>query len=233
MISLLCPTRNRPTNVNRLIQSALETAADPEYIEFVFYIDEDDTSYDNFENVWNHAAIIFVRGPRIVLSQTWNECYKMATGPYYYHLGDDNIFKTFGWDRYFIHEFSNYPDKILFTHGLDGGPHDATGFGTHGMIHKNWVETVGYFVPPYYVSDFNDTWLNEVANMIGRHTQIRDVMVEHLHPNFGKAELDITHQERLERHHSTNVDALYLSEEHQHLRRLDAEKLQAFIDNYK
>jgi len=242
MISFLCPTRGRPENVSTLMRSALETASNPRDLEFVFYVDKDDKhTYQRL--VSNPLFIVtvpdgkehevqtrWVGGERIVLSQMWNECYKVATGPFYYHMGDDNVFQTDGWDTQLLEAFEKYPDRILFAHGKDGSPHDATGFGTHGVIHKNWVETVGYFVPPYFSSDYNDTWLNEVSRAIGRHVCL-DYMVEHMHPNFGKAEFDQNHQERLARQQADNVDGEYWSRATE--READAQKLREFIINYR
>jgi hypothetical protein len=237
MISLLTPTRGRLDGVSKLMKSAISTAEAPLEIEFVFYVDDDDDTYDVLIENPLHIGVPpefrvpekWVRGPRIVLSEMWNRCYEQAKGPYYYHMGDDNIFRTRGWDTQIYRAFEKYPDKILFVHGKDGSPHDATGFGTHGVLHRAWVECVGYFVPPYFSSDYNDTWLNEVSRAIDRHMCL-PYMVEHMHPNFGKAELDLTHQERLKRQQDDNVDATYWSKAGE--RKADADKLLAYIRNY-
>ena len=41
-ISLLCPTRNRPDGLETMWMSAIEMADNPESIELVLYIDDDD-----------------------------------------------------------------------------------------------------------------------------------------------------------------------------------------------
>ena len=206
MISILVPSRKRPGGLKRLYYSARKTAQFFDDIEFVVYVDEDDTSYEktSFPNMK------FIKGPRIVLSEMWNRCYEKAKGPIYMHCGDDIIFRTPNWDTVVRQEFEKYPDKIVFVYGNDGsGVHDGK-FGTHGFIHRNWVQAVGYFVPPYFSSDFNDTWLNDVAKMIGRHNHI-DILTEHMHPDLGKGKLDITHRDRLDRHKRDNVNVLYES----------------------
>ena len=38
LISVLCPTRERPENVIRLVNSAKATAKNPDLIEFLFYV---------------------------------------------------------------------------------------------------------------------------------------------------------------------------------------------------
>ena len=150
MISLLCPTRKRPAQLLRMWHSARNTADGP--IELVVYIDDDDTSYQNLDPV-----IKVVRGPRIVLSKMWNECYDQSIGDILVHCGDDIVFQTSGWDTTVRSAIEQFPDRIAFVYGNDGsGVHDGH-FGTHGFIHRNWVETIRYFAPPFFVSDWDGT----------------------------------------------------------------------------
>ena len=227
MISLLCPTRNRLGNIERLWCSIVETVDDISDIELILYVDDDDHSYDGLDLSGNFKVIT---GPRIVLSECWNRAYEASSGDILMHLGDDIIMRTKGWDTVVKAAFDEYPDHIVFIYGSDGGP--MTDFGTHGFIHRKWAKTVGYFVPPYYSSDYNDTHLNDVAKMLGRHRRV-DIFTEHMHPAFHKAEWDITHQERLARHNRDRVDELYHSVPMQEERKDNARKLKEVIDGTK
>ncbi|MBV9179882.1 MAG: glycosyltransferase family 2 protein [Acidobacteria bacterium] len=201
-ISILCPTRGRPENIKRLIDSLLETST--VMPEIVLYRDLDDCTPG--PEFWKGVEIKNVLGPRITLSKMWNRCAEVSTGEILMHAGDDIVFKTKGWDDYVRRAFAAFPDRLVFVHGDDGVYGDQ--FGTHGFLHRAWIETVGYFCPPYFSSDYNDTWLNEVASAIGRRVPLPFV-TEHMHPLTGKAEWDKTHKERLERHKADNVDELY------------------------
>lgn len=223
-ISLLLPTRKRPDNIVRLHTSVQETADNPSEIELIIAIDDDDTSYDELmEN--GLANTTFFKVPRQVLSKYWNDCYERASGDILMHCGDDIVFRTKSWDTIVKNTFDEYPDKIVFVFGDDGHWKDT--FGTHGFIHRKWAETVGYFVPPYFSSDYNDTWLNDVARAIGRHRYI-DIYTEHMHPAFNKASWDENHQERLARHQQDNVGLLYEMKFAE--RETDAEKLRKVMD---
>ena len=103
--------------------------------------------------------------------------------------------------------FAGVEDRILFVHGDDGI--QGARIGTHGFLHQRWVDTVGYFVPPYFSSDYNDLWLTEVADAIGRRRYIPQVLTEHLHYSVGKSPVDANTRERLERHAADNVDERY------------------------
>jgi hypothetical protein len=237
-ISLLLPTRGRPLFMQRVVESAIETAKHPEDLQFIFYIDIDDelsqakveelaTTYNG--SCWqeDHCTIKYTVGERIVLSKMWNEVYKLADADIVMHCGDDIIFRTLAWDVTVRNKFDEYPDKIAFVHGFDGLQHQS--FGTHGFLHRNWVTTVGYFVPPYFSSDYNDTWLNNVADMIGRNCYV-EIYTEHMHPGAGKHFYDQTHQDRLKRHFEDNVQGMYEAKLPE--RQADAEKLKNFIQSY-
>jgi glycosyltransferase involved in cell wall biosynthesis len=237
-ISVLLPTRGRPLFMERVVTSAMEKANNPNSLQFVFYIDNDDelskekieelvNRYD--ENSWQEdfATIKYIIGERIVLSQMWNECFKLADADVVMHCGDDIIFQTTGWDDVVLNQFDAVPDKIAFVYGRDGVHHMS--FGTHGFIHRNWVKATGGLFKTMYSSDYNDTYLNHVSEMIGRKFFV-EIYTEHMHPAVGKYMYDQTHKDRLERHFADNVQQLY--ESTLHLRQEDAALLRKFIDSY-
>jgi glycosyltransferase involved in cell wall biosynthesis len=197
-ISICCPTRGRPENIRRLINSIGETTS--VLPEVVVYMDDDD------ETELPATGLKIIRGPRKTLSDCWNDCAKAATGDILMFAGDDIVFKTKGWDRMVINTFESHPDKFIFVHGDDG--HWGNQFGTHGFIHRKWYEAVGYLLPPYFVSDYGDTWLNDMANLLRRRVYLNFV-TEHLHPAWGKADLDQTHKERLARGAQADVAKVY------------------------
>lgn len=221
-ISILLPSRGRPAEFARMRDSALATADNPDAIEFIVYRDADDKSeYPVAPNLQ------YIIGERIVLSEMWNECQKLALSDIFMHAGDDLIFQTKGWDTMVGNTFAHFDDKIIFVHGDDG--HWGSVFGTHGFLHRKWVEALGYFLPPLYVSDFNDTHLNEIANMLGRRIYM-PFITDHMHFLFGKGPKDQTHIDRLERHAKEKPDELYMSKTAE--RQADARKLFAVINNH-
>lgn len=228
MISVLVPTRNRPDNVRRLLTSAFNTA-DTE-VEFVFYVDQDDPRREEtLSEIFREGAkVVYGGDERIVLSQMWNLCAEVAYYPIMMHCGDDIVFRSAGWDTRVRDEFDACADKILFVHGRDG--YQDAKLGTHGFLHRNWVDAVGYFVPPYFSSDYNDLWLTEVADALGRRRYVPEIYTEHMHPVIGKGTWDQTHQERLVRHQRDDVGRIYA--EHAGERSGDVAKLRAFIENF-
>jgi glycosyltransferase involved in cell wall biosynthesis len=214
-ISVLCPTRNRPENVKRLLASIAETSTVQP--EVVFYVDNDDNS---FPGALEYADAKVMRGERLTLSDCWNKLAAIASGEILMQAGDDIVFKTKGWDDQVRRAFAAFPDRLIFVHGDDKAYGSA--FGTHGFLHRAWMDAVGYFCPPYFSADCADTWLNEVANQINRRVPLNFV-TEHLHPYRNQAGWDKTYEEAQQRRKNDKPLELYaqLAPE----RKAEAEKL--------
>lgn len=218
MISLLVPSRGRPNRCQAMWRSALATARDPDLVELLLYLDDDDptrAAYRNWIAAADHRHILAVDGPRILLTRTWNVLAEHATGEILWHGNDDVTFHTPEWDEQVRQAFELVPDRIALVYPRDGIQNE--GLATLGFLHRRWVDTLGYMIAPYFSSDYGDTWNNDIAVMLGRRRYLRDVYCEHLHPVAGKGtygplgtEWDLTHQERLVRHRADNVDQRYL-----------------------
>jgi hypothetical protein len=210
-IGILCPTYGRPASMQRLVDSITSTCKFRNALELIFYIDNDDQESLNkarsiltLNGSWTKA----ITGPKIKLSQMWNVCAEHTDAEILMLCADDIAFRTADWDEIVRNEFIASADKILFVHGDDG--YNGERFGTHGFLHRNWVETVGYFLPPYFSANWVDTWLNEVSNKIRRRRYIQ-ILTEHLHFDVGKAEIDKTHQDRLARDATDQNHKIYQS----------------------
>jgi glycosyl transferase/beta-hydroxylase protein BlmF len=158
---------------------------------------------DNYEIKVKHIV-----GPRLVLSQLWNIAYeKLATGTIIMHCGDDVMFRTVNWDEEVYKAYMEVPDKILLVFGNDGIAADKC--ATHSFVSRKWIEVSGMWLPPYFVSDFNDVWLDEVARKIDRIKYIPKLYFEHMHFIAQKAVKDKNTNERLKRHQQNKPEQIY------------------------
>ncbi|MDE2097960.1 MAG: hypothetical protein KGL39_11975 [Patescibacteria group bacterium] len=225
MISLLCPSRGRPDAFGKMVRSAVAHADRRDGIEIVAYLDDEDDVRPIYElSRWQGER--HVVGPRICMGDMWNQCAEAARGDILMQCADDIRFQTPGWDRLVSEAFERYQDRIAFVHGRDLSPNEGI-HGTHGFISRRWYEALGYFVPAGFVSDYTDTWLNDLANRIGRRVYLRNLVTEHLHHTLGKAEIDQTTLDRLARHERGRPDLLYAWREPE--RAADAQKLRALL----
>ena len=227
MISILLPTRNRPKNVKKLLENIINTVDKINNIEICFYIDNDDNS--NFQVLSEMSSKLNIQafqGERIKGSQSYNELYKNSSGDIIMFCADDVAFRTNKWDKLVEYTFQEYPDKIMFVYGQDGIQNEK--IGTHGFIHKNWVETVGYVLPPYLASAYTDSWITDLSEMVKRRKYLPELIIEHLHPMVNKSPNDNTYIERFEM--PGHLQSLYDSLLPKRIE--DANKLNEFIKNY-
>jgi glycosyltransferase involved in cell wall biosynthesis len=224
MISILCPTRNRPQNIKRLVDSICSTVKDVTQLEFLVYIDDDDEeSIPAIQEAAERIPTNAVQGNKLIGSQMYNELGKLAKGDIIMFAADDIAFRTPDWDQVVQQEFAKYEDKILFVYGEDGFQKGR--IGTHGFIHRFWMELVGYVLPPKLASAYTDEWVTELADRVGRRCYLPNLIVEHLHPATGKSPQDETYTQRIEI--AGDIAAYYKSLEAERVR--DAETLKAFI----
>lgn len=222
VISILLPSRGRPDNIRRLYKSLEDTTNGP--WEMLVRLDRDDPKLGEYPDGFEHGWLRNVTGERGLLSELWNELVPYVRGDILMHAGDDITFSTKGWDLIVRAAFP--PDMIAFVHGDDLGGKGAE-LGTHGFLSRKAVGAVGYFMPPYFSSDYNDVWWNEVYETLGRRIFV-PIVTEHWHPAFGKGEWDQTHLERVERSKRDNVDQIW--RDTASLRDADAAKLLALIE---
>jgi hypothetical protein len=187
-ISILCPTRSRPANVEKLVESARNTASDPESLEFLFYVDFDDSSFPLIDNVR------VVQGPRVWISNAQNVLYSLATGEILMTAGDDMEFLTPGWDDLIRETFESIPDRIALVFGNDLATHSGK-IAVHGFFHRRWVDVLGTWVQPGRGSLW-DLWSSDVAKKLDRFIYIENLLIKHVHYRQGakEAAFDATYQ---------------------------------------
>ena len=147
----------------------------------------------------------------------------MATGNIIMFAADDIVFRTPQWDVIVQKKFDEYEDKILFVYGEDG--YQKGRIGTHGFIHRYWMELLGYVLPPKLASTYTDEWITELSERVGRRCYMPELLIEHLHPAVGKAPMDVIYTTRKEV--PGDIGAFYKELEPDRIR--DADKLKNFI----
>jgi len=211
-----------------MAESAWANVSDFGDLEIVARFDDDDLESAKEAEKCDVKVII---GPRRqMMTIYWNECFEACHGDIVQQANDDMIFMTNHWNALVENAFAEVPDKILLVHGRDVLGHQGD-FGPHPFISRRWVEALGYFIPPYFCSDFGDAWINELADRIGRRRFV-PFDIEHRHFSHGFPEMeDETTKERLARHGEDDPDSLYYSPEMTAERVRDAEKLAKLMDS--
>ena len=233
-ISVLSPSRNRPQGLKELCESLFTNASDPNQIEVIVYLDLDDSCTKEYIeyflelNTRYTNPIKSIIGPKLVLSDYNNKLLQLASSDIFMNLGDDMRCRTQNWDIGIINAINKYPDNINFVYVDDGywGPNLAT----HQVLHRNYVDCLGYFSPPFFDFGYADTWMFQVAQKVGR-IEFLPILFEHMHYSIGKGEFDQTYQDKLDKNQNDIYGELFRST--QYLRTQDVKKLQSYIKSFE
>ena len=222
MISICLPSRRRARFFKRMCESALDTAGDVNNIEFAVYRDEDDKHV--YEYFGNHKVVVGKRKDNFF--GMWNDAQQISTGPYYMYMADDFVLDTKDWDKEVMQLFDKYNDKIVLLAVNDGTSSFKYGYSGIGVVHKNWVDAVGYLFPDYFYPNCADKWVNDLAVLVNRLEKTKFSCTpkeDETHDRVHWRKCHLTRRWRL----------VYWEEEATRLRQQDADKLMKVINEYK
>ncbi|MFJ4637590.1 hypothetical protein ACIP69_18440 [Streptomyces hygroscopicus] len=192
---VIIPTRGRPQAVPAITRAWHETGATA---DLLFAVDNDDPELDAYKReaakFKTGGQFRFVYGRRLRLCGTLNQQAIKAAKRYRFlaFMGDDHRPRpaAIPWDARIRECLSGGPG-IVYGNDLLMGERMPTAVAMTSDI----VTTLGYMAPPQLVHLCLDlVWLDWGRGM-GRITYLDDMVIEHLHPAAGKAELDQGYEE--------------------------------------
>lgn len=198
-ISLLIPTRNRPEKLASVVSGAIRLASRPDDLEFLFYLDQDDlVSAPAIEASAAGCRRTVVRGERLHDQSYWNQLADRASGDILFLGADDLGFRSEGWDERIRTGMAEAcAGGIGMVYGDDA--HFGSLLATHPFVSRGWVESAGFFVPPYFERCFVDLWIFELAVLTSLFRYLPEVVIEHLHVGLAKAQGDALYEEIIRR----------------------------------
>jgi hypothetical protein len=192
---VIIPTRGRPATIPEIMQAWDDTGATADVL---FCVDKDDpelAAYKAQAKVYaDDVRVRFVFWARKRLVGTLNQAAVKNADSYRFlaFLGDDHRPRpgAMPWDERIRICLSGGPG-IVYGNDLLQGEAMATAVAMTSDI----VSTLGYMAPPAMVHLCVDlVWL-DWGRGTGRITYLDDMVIEHLHPAAGKAELDAGYEE--------------------------------------
>ncbi len=194
LISIILPTRHRVDSVNRLFHSIEATADKADRLEIILYIDNDDYESQALEK--SGLNLVKLVGRRTSMGEMTRQCYEASSSPYILLLNDDAVCRTKGWDTRILGVFDKYPDGValVWCNDLFRGS-DIPNFPT---LSRDLCKLIGGICPEDYNRDYIDTHLLDLFRKLYalgyyRFEYLEDVIIEHLHHEAGKAEIDDTY----------------------------------------
>lgn len=194
-IAIICPSRGRPERLRAMLDGAFKSAARPERVSAQILVDRDDPKLPDY--LW-HApqGVSFFVEERTGLSAP--ALYDIvarehATGELLVVASDDVAFRTAGWDLALDSLAASYPDGLFVAYFGGGGANGVRDKVEHFATTRDWVRTVGYLMRRDYEHFSADEHVGDIAQRAGRLVARLDIVLEHLHAKYGKAERDETY----------------------------------------
>lgn len=227
-IDLFVPTRARPSNLARLLDSIIDTARDLANIAVYLYVDEDDlATQEAIPGLRRSHQGLFLRAvcaARIPLAQTYNVLWQLTTGEIIWSGADDIVFESAGWDDVVRGEFAIVPDRAVLVYGDDGLQHEN--LCTHPFFSRVAVNAIGHVYPNTGDVSLTDIWVHFIYRYVNRLRYREDVKTDHWHFLRGKAQYDATYAMQFERNFPRVEAALRI---HERQLQRDVLALQAYI----
>lgn len=168
-IALLCPTRGRPIQCKRMIESARATAKD--YGVYLGFTNESycggGTQLPDYTTAmkWNALAEIAMRNPE-------HKLFMLAS--------DDMVFATAGWDRALLEHYNALENKTHVYALQDSRDPNGT---PHPIVTREYIEAMGYFLPPIFAHWYVDSWTVNIAISNRCFTHLKDYSLVHDKPS--------------------------------------------------
>lgn len=188
---VIVPSRGRPDNFLRLV----EVFKVAEHAEMLVCQDNDDEPYPSDGGVVRRLV-----GPRKSFA-TWLN-YATSTWPWIDQypfvgaFGDDHCPQAPGWDKEIIDALKAMGTGMVYANDL----HQGERLSTTIFMTANIFKTLGYFAVPGFHQYCDPGWF-AMGKAAGCLEYLPDVVIEHLHPHAGKAEMDKTYMDSLAHYH--------------------------------
>lgn len=192
MLVMIVPSRGRPHAVADL-SAAFTGTVQADGTRLVLAVDLDDPDLDRYRQAVADAAdgritVAAVAGGR--MSAALNEtAVAVAADPAVEavgFMGDDHRPRTPGWDVAYLAALRELRAGIVY--GDDGLQHEA--LPTQCAMSASIVRTLGWMCPPVLRHLWIDNFWLDLGTRAGCLRYLPDVLVEHMHPYVGKAEMD-------------------------------------------
>jgi hypothetical protein len=190
----ICPSRNRPELLKRMLDSFDKTKS--EWSDILVYVSVDDPQIGKYEDILNGRLHVF--GPRRPLVEVLNyvSCEYMPGIPFYQEVNDDHVYITDKWDEKLISPIEYGGNAFGIAWGRDGMNNgDNPNLPTAAIVSGPVVRALGYFFPPTFKHIACDDALLDIGNKARIIFYNPDVTIEHVHyyavvNNKRKAPLD-------------------------------------------
>lgn len=183
MITLICPSRQRPKKMFDTIQTWLKKSSSVEPLEIIISLDIDDPELGTYWQMFEEINVIRIKNNNRSAVDAINKAASCSSGNILIVVSDDFDCPE-EWDKKILDATKGHTDWIIKT--WDG---IQKWIITLPIMDRAYYNRFGYIYFPEYLHMFCDTELSCVADLTGRKINL-DVPFTHNHYSTGKSVKD-------------------------------------------
>jgi glycosyltransferase involved in cell wall biosynthesis len=161
--SLIVPTRQRPQQLRRLLESLGATTARPETVEVILVVDADDPASREVTSEGLAVKHVMVP-PGLGMGALNSAGYEASSGAFVMLLNDDVVARTRGWDEKVRTALMRFPDDLVLVHTNDGLFRES--LCTFPLVSRTYCEMAGGICPRSFVRYRIDDHIGDVFNRL-------------------------------------------------------------------
>jgi len=188
-------SRQRPDNLKRTLLNIQEMATNPDYL-ICLTLDADDKTVFNkefrewLEGNFGFETHVFFGKSKNKIDAINRDVSVFKVFDILVNVSDDQIFTIKGFDDKIRDVFLFEGNTDLYLHFRDTNHDPIDALCTLSIIGQDYFKRDGYIYHPSYKSVWCDNESMQVAKNRNCYRFIPDVIFEHLHPAYGKAQTD-------------------------------------------
>lgn len=184
-ISLCHTTARLPDGWRKAAQAWFDNCDHPENVEHIIATDE---PFSPGALPFADTKLVLNKGRHSAVDG-WNTSAQHSTGKFLITVADD-WFPCPHWDTELL---KRIPD-LDGEHVLEVNTGGDEGILTFSLLTRKYYDRYGYLFNPRFVGMYADLWFTDVARRDRVVIDCRDLYFEHVHPCYGKGEMDDTHK---------------------------------------
>jgi hypothetical protein len=202
---VIVPSRGRPGTVHEMAKVFENTCTAKTFL--LFAVDKGDPDRDRYllaAAEWPGLADVRITPSRNMVEALNDAARQVAAEGYYAiaFMGDDHRPRTKGWDSRYLAELRRMGTGLVYGNDLVQGEQLPTQVAMTADI----VRVLGWMAPPVLRHMYVDNFWRDLGVHAGCIRYLDDVVVEHLHPVAGTAEID-------EGYKRVNADEVYSADQ--------------------
>lgn len=185
---VLCPSRGRPDAAVATNETFTKTRANSWRTSLKFVLDADDPTAERYSDL---STIVLEPDRTGNMVKALNSA-AIDVAPFYDivgFVGDDHRFRTTGWDDAIREAIANLGSGFVYANDLA----QRENLPTQVFISSNILLALGWMGLPSCHHLYIDNAWKVLGSNLDRMRYLPNVVIEHLHPAYGKGEWDEGH----------------------------------------